>query len=426
MKVAIMTTFQDFNPAYSLTGIVKDQVTMLKKYEHDVHLFVCERFNKNTLGNIPAENVHEKVPFSHLKDYRSPSQMTPEHQQEVIKIGNVFSQELQGYDIAFTHDFVFTGWNMIYGLGIQRATGSLPNLGWFHWIHSVPSVETDWWDIKAYGRPRHKLVYPNKTEQVRVAEMYKGQYDDVRCIPHIKDIRTWRDFSKETCDIIDRYPGILSADIVQILPASVDRLSAKRLVEVMKIISYMKKSGKSVFLLVANQWATGKQQKEDTDKYRNIGISSGLVNQMDFAFTSDLGKEYEVGISQRMIRELFDCSNLFIFPTREESFGLVIPEAAHSGVYMVLNRSLTMMYEVSGNNVIYFDFGSHHNDFKNDAGDKYYHDIAQVVMGRMAQNETLRMKTFCRKQYNMDFLYNNYYFPYMNEMSYIIKKTNRK
>jgi len=419
MKIAIMTTFQEFQPGYSLTGIVKDQVEMLARYDHEVHLFVNERYHGEDFpGNV---QLRKEIPFTHLKDYHSVRDLSDEHKIIKIETAKRFVKILgeEEFDVVYTHDFVFIGWNMPYGEAIKEATSNLPKVVWMHWIHSIPSGgPRDWWNIGEYG-PNHKLIYPNETDRIRVAEHYKGQIHDVRCIPHIKDIRTWFEFSDDTKRLIDKYPGILSAEFVQLLPASVDRLAAKRLRYVMSIFAELKAHGREVFLLVANQWATGKQQKEDTDKYRQHAIMKGLIDQVDFAFTSDFeSPKFDVGIPQYMIRELFLCSNLFIFPTREESFGLVVPEAALSGTYMVLNKSLHQQIEITKANCLYFDFGSFSHDLKIEDPDKFFRDVAFIIIGRFKENEALKIKTHCRRTYNYDNLYRKYYAPTMQELKY--------
>jgi len=414
-KVAILTTFQEFIPGYSLTGIVADQVKMLARYNHEPHLFVNENYTDHKYPSPEGAIIHKKMPFAHLKDYRSAQNITPDHQQVIEKTVEVLSEELKDINVIFTHDFIFTGWNLPYGIALKEIGRRLPNTRWLHWIHSVPSVRSDWWEIKTWGK-MHKIVYPNETERTRVAEQYQGWDDDVRTIPHFKDPRTWFDFCEDTNKFIDEYPNVMQADIVQILPASVDRLVAKRVKEVSYIFGHLKNDlSNSVCLVVANQWATTRQHKENIEKYKAEGEKVGLTLGVDYIFTSDFGKEYEVGISKRMIRELFLLSNLFIFPTREESFGLVVPEAALSGCFMVLNKSLQMQVEVSGNKAKYFDFGSHHMNFEV-PGPNYWLDLAKIIFGRMNQNEALKTKTFCRQTYNMDNLYKKYYAPIMREM----------
>lgn len=409
MKIAILTNFTEFMPGYSLTGIVKDQAAMLTKYGHEVDLFVNSAYNGET---FPADvTLQKKIPFSHLTDYHSKNDITAEDKMMVKQIAGVFREELHKYEIVFTHDFVFTGWNMIYALALQESANDTRDVRFLHWIHSIPTSMYDWWRIRDYG-VNHKLVYPNETDRLRVAEAYQGEMADVRVIHHIKDLRTWFDFEDQTVEFIDDFPAIMQADFVQVYPASSDRLSAKRVDVVMRILAGLKKRGHSVMLVIANQWATGKQPKENINRYRQIGSRCGLKVNEDFTFSSEWKKDVELGLPKRMLRELLLCSNLFIFPTKDETFGLVLPEASLTGgCICVLNRSLQMMYEVAGYTGLYFNFGSfdHTHNIENEK--KYYEDIAMIIEGRFREDDALRTKTHMRKRYNMDALYKREYSP---------------
>lgn len=418
-KIAILTNFMEFNPGYSLTGIVQDQVRMLHRYDHEVHLYVNQHFNPHNWppGLDGLCTIHQKVPFAHLKDYSSRRDLSSEHEMTAKATGAMLREELAGMDFAFTHDWVFTGWNLPYAVGILKAKDHLPDIRWFHWVHSIPSANRDWWRIREYG-PMHKLVYPNATDALRCAEQFHGALSDVRVLHHPKDLRTFHDFGADTCELIDRVPGVMEAQIVQLMPASVDRLHAKRVAEVIRIFGWLKRMTGSVCLVVAAQWATGKQQKEALGPYKALATQQGLKLGQDLVFTCDLKPEWEAGIPKRMVRELFQCSNLFIFPTREETFGLVVPEAAMAGCLLVLNKSLDMQREVAGGEAraLFFDFGSYSRQWgPPQDSDKYWHDVAAIILGRMQRNESLMAKTWARTSYNWDNLYRAEYLPALLE-----------
>lgn len=415
-RIAILTNMMEFNPGYSLTGIVKDQVRMLEYYGHEVHVFVNEQFNPE---GTDFKHLHTVIPFIHLTDYASKNDVSSEHQMDANRVASVLQEHLQDFDIAFTHDFIFTGWNIPYALGIQKASPNLPDVRWMHWIHSVPSGMRDWWEIRLYG-PHHKIIFPNSSERIRVAENFRGEVSDVRVIPHIKDLRSFWDFHPDTCELIHRYPRLMQSQVIQVYPASSDRLFAKGLDIVIKIFAAIKKHGVSCCLLIANQWASGKQPRQNIEQFKTLAREHGLLcdgNPKDeLIFTSEWKPEYENGIPQRILRELFLLQNLFVFPTREESFGLVGPEAAlSSACLMVLNRSLYMMSEVHGNNGIYFDFGSHHNITNTPDVDQYWRDVAMIILGRMQQNEAIKCNVHHRLRHNWDYLYYTYYAPIMGE-----------
>jgi hypothetical protein len=326
----------------------------------------------------------------------------------------MLTEQLKDADIVFTHDFALQGWFLPYLLGCVSASRNLPGLPWLHWIHSIPCGLRDWWLIRKFG-PKHTLIYPNNADLLLVAEQYRGALENCRCIHHIKDPRTWFDFSAETCSMIDRMPGLMQADIVQLLPASVDRLSAKRVKEVIRLFSCFKEYGRSVALVIANQWTTTRTHKESVESYLEFAREQGLTPGEEILFTSMLGEKYEVGISQRMIRELFQLSNLFIFPTREETFGLVMPEAALSGAFMVVNNSLDMAREVAGG-AFGTEFGSHRRAFSPVNMDEYLRQVALIILGRMAANEAIMTRTYARQHYNRDYLYMREYLPTMQEL----------
>lgn len=417
MKIAILTYLMDFNSGYSITGIVYEQTKMLVRKGHSVTLYVSEQFNPTGM-DFSHVTVEAKIPFAHLIDYKSKKDLTVEHKETAIQTENIMLSDLRDFDCVFTHDLIFTGWFLPYGIGVVAASEAYPDIPFLHWIHSIPCGFKDWWTIREYGK-NHTLIFPNETDRLRVAEQYRGAIENVRVIPHLKDPRIFLGFHEDTCRLIDMVPGIMQSGIVAILPAGSDRLDTKGTDKVIRIMAALKDHGQDVCLVIANQWATGRQRKNTLEPYVNIGEHRGLHYGKDFVFTSDLHKDWENGLPGHMVRELFQLSNLFIFPTHCESFGLVVPEAICSGgVLPVLNASLSQQREISGNWALYFNFGSHTENFKphNCDWDTYFSELAWIILGRLRQNDAINAKTWARKQYNMDSLYARYYLPTIMEL----------
>lgn len=478
-NVALLTNFMEFNPGHSLTGIVIDQAHMLVRHGHKVFIYVSEQFNpkynedsglSGILKKYPGQlQIQEKTKFMHLIDYTTQEDITPDHVRQAREWGEDLALDLidNNIHVVYTHDFIFTGWNLPFAQALKTTQDLFYSedyyCAFYHWIHSVPSAHRDWWNIEKYG-PNHQIVFPNRTTIMQVAENFNTTPARVRIIPHIKDIRTWYDFSSRTMDFLDKYPSILSSDVVQVYPCSTDRLSAKQLDIVIRIFGEFKKMKMNVCLIAANQWATGRQPMENIRKYTHLAVQQGLEYGKEFLFTSeflsheDIAEEiyacdtdsgldevrekmkgmgivpkgwqqqgetleekqmtlcefvrpYARGIDRRMLRELQLCSSLFVFPTKEESFGLVGPESSFSGCLNVNNRSLTMMSEVMGHMAPSFDFGSFHMIHEPTQDQGYIHQVAVAILHRLFMNESVLTKNYCRIRYNMDHLYFRYYKP---------------
>jgi glycosyltransferase involved in cell wall biosynthesis len=390
-KICIVTNFMEFNPRYSLTGIVKDHIQALTKNGHKVGLLVNEKYRDQDFEGVEMLKV---LPFAHLKDYHNANDLTDDHKVTIDKTEQVLKKVFTDtdedgdvYELAFCHDINFQGWFLPYKIGLEKASFQLPHVRWLHWVHSIPSGMREYWAIPS---KKHKIIFPNETDRLRVAEQFRGEVDDIRIIHHVKDMRTFMGFDEIVCRMIDHY-DLMSASVIQVYPASVDRLQA-------------------------NQWCNIDKHRNTVEQYCQTAKGLGLEPDKEVIFSSRFEPpRFETGVDANIVKDLFSLSNLFIFPTREEAFGLVLPEAALSGgVLLVLNRSLQMQSEVAGLNAVYFDFGSFTHNFAI-PGDKYYEDIATIVRGRMRQEYSLMAKTFMRRMYNMDRIYKEEMLPIIGE-----------
>lgn len=406
-KIAILTNFLEFNPSYSLSSIVLDQARMLVRHGHTVHIFVSTKF-KTEYHFEPGIFLRPEIDTPKLIDYKSKADLSPEHKKFIKQFSKKLALLLREYDFIFTHDWIFTGWNMPYAAALMEIAGNAGTKKFYHWVHSIPSGHKDWWVLDGYGVKNHSIVYPNGSDAQYVALQFQAHVSHICPIPHIRDLRFWFDFTERATQIIDEVPGLMDAKFIQVYPASSDRLSAKRVDRLIKIFSFLKECGESVCLVIANQHANQKSQREKFAPYYVLAERLGLKKYKEFIFTSEF-KNCENGLPKATLRDLMLCANVFIYPTRDESFGLVGVEEILSGAKIViLNKSLELMWEVHGGHGFYEDFGSFNwRDFSDT--DEFYRKIARDIIKEFNTNESIKLATYHRQKHNMDAIYRNFY-----------------
>ena len=413
--VGIMTTFQYYAAGYSLMNIILSQGRMLRRAGIEPNLIVCDNF-KDADKHYKEATIYPILPHGHLTDYRT-DKLEEQHQVIVDGTRDAMVKFIDdtGANIILTHDVVFLGWHWPFALGVIEASKLRAHVKWMHWIHSVPSGNNPIWNINRYG-PNHKLVFPNRTDALRVGEQFQGRIEDVIPIHHPKDIREFAEFSEPTCRFIDEY-DLMSADVIQIYPASVDRLHAKGIEYLLRTFGAMKRFfNKQVRLVICNQWCNVDKHRKTVESYVAQGQEMGLEPDKDLIWTSRFEvPTWELGLPAKMVAELMMLGNLFMFPTREESFGLVLPEASlMGGALVVANASLDMMREVTGHSAgMYWDFGSFHRDWDCDNPEEYFRGVAQIILGKMKSESAVRLKTHFRQRLNIDSIFKHELEPAM-------------
>lgn len=404
MEICIIAPLKSSDPTYSIAGVIKSQAALLAAHRHKVTVIVNEDFSG---PGIPGASLLKILPSSNLIDYRSKLNLTKEHEDFADEVAVLLSSRVNQYDAIFTHDLIFTGWNLPYALAIMSvsAENSDPDLRWFHWVHSFPFSVKDWWDIKHYSG-NHTVIYPTKALLKQVGAAFNTT--NIKCIPHVIDPRVINRFIDQTKDIVDLVPSLLSSDIVQIYPAATDRFESKGIRELTNLFGLLKKAGHSVCLMISNQFS-GRRENRLIDPvyyYENVARRCGLEPYVDYIFTSELfGGRYKEGIPQRVLFELMTLSNLFVIPSKSESFGLGLLEAITSGtVVCVANEHLNLPIRQ------YTSF-----DFKGPGDTDLFVDLQKMtelvdwISNEMETNQVVKAKTLIRQQFNPAAVYSNYY-----------------
>ena len=420
LRVGILTTFYCWDPAFSLTTVVGQQLQMLVKYGYKPVLFVLATFKDD--DKVPAGvEIRKVIPQLILEPYAN---------RDISKLGTdvelaktAMEENMVDLDACLTHDIIFINSYLPYNIAMRKAIdGKLSKVKWLHWMHSGPSARPNLdgsvWD-NLYTLPKNsRLVYMNHTDTVRAAEMYGIWPKDVRTIFNPMDVRELFDFHPLTRELIDAY-DMMSSDIVISYPLSTTRMndSGKQLSKVVWIASHLKKQGLSVRLIVPNAHANGESEKLAIEEMRRFADECGL-GRNEFIFTSLFdAPEWEHGVPHEVVKDFFLLSNIFIFPSVSENCPLVLLEAMAGKNILILNKNFPAMKDFALEAAFYFEFGSlvesvnYHNGISN-----YLADVAKIIVSEYENNKVIKANTRLRQKFNIDTIFKRQLEPAILEL----------
>lgn len=419
MNISLLTTFSNFDEAFSLCGVVRQQLLMLLKKGYTPILFVLSNFKDE--DKVPEGVIIRKIPQLILEPY---GQGDASHlEEDVAKVLPVLAEQMKDVDVCLTHDIIFTNSYLPYNIAMRRGIVEvLSHVKWLHWMHSGPSfadLDNSVWDNLYTLPPNSKIVYMNYTDAVRASEMYHTLPKNVRTVFNPMDIRELYKFDPLTKEIIEEN-DLMSPEFLCVYPLSTTRMDAsgKQLSKVIKIMGYLKKKGFTVSLVVPNAHANAENEKHEIERMYQIAYRYGLERR-DLVFTSfHKAPHYEHGVPHEVVRNLFLLSNIFIFPSVSENCPLVLLEAMASKNILVLNEDFPAFKDFGQSNAIYFRFSSlvaPSPQFPR-GEDTYFSDIATLIVDQYEVHKAIKANTRLRREFNIDWIWTHQLEPAIKEI----------
>lgn len=325
MKVAILSALHSFDDAYSVTRVMRDQVSQLEAAGHDVTWYVKQGF-ETKWGSHPSISPLTLPGYMHGK-------------ADVVKAEFIerFKDELQPYDAVLCHDLWFApmlGWEG-YREGI-REVAPTTKAKWFHWTHSTPHC-----GLKGNPRsvPGHIFVALNHDAIEATKKAYSTENVEVLWNP--SDVT---DMLSPEARVIVHKTNLLDCDVLGVLPFPIGRLESKGISKAMEIYGAIAKLRRVHVLLCGGRadqvskarmktiggatFAPGRWMPYWTEAFNKLGVKHWWAHELNPSWTDR--------VPNSVIRELMPLSNLFIWPTKGEACSLAIAEARTSGGPLVV------------------------------------------------------------------------------------------
>ena len=402
-KVGILTTFYSFDTGYSLCAVVRDQLLALTSIGYSPVLFVLPTFKDDELVP-PGTEVRKIVPQLILEPYKGTEY--PEHwKEDVAKAREMFEKNMEDIEVLFCHDIFFIDTFIPYNIALREAHPKL-KCRIYAWCHSAPSTRLLLENNPHANRfswnfdDRVKLVYLNHDKVTALAEYYGTWPSNVRVVYNARDPRTFWGLDPFVVKLINEY-NLLDKDVITVYPLSTPRMiSGKGLDKVIRIHAEMQKLGMKTALIVPNAHANGHKDKRLISETQVWASHIGL-DHSSLVFTSLIDTpQHEMGVSSKIVSDLFRLANIFIFPTYSEVCSLVLLEAMMSGNLLVLNKEVQSLYEFGGADAaIYFDFTLRDTPKENES---YFRDLALITLNAFENSKPLQAKRRAFKNHSLE------------------------
>jgi len=403
-KVAFLTTFFEVESGYSLVAVTETQIRMLLDHGYEPVVLVQEDFKPHGMWAPEMLDVRPVIPRLKLTQG-----VAKDFEERVNRIQEALEENLEGVDVCITQDIILQAFYKEHNVAMRRYARR-HELLWLHWIHSCPSAgdQGKYPGNCRFTPPPGYIVYPNSSDKSLVVGAYGlgGQEWRVKVsrAGHSIDPMLLWPYDELTRDLVSKF-ALHQGDVSVVYPARLDR--GKQPEKIIRLLAGVKKLGYTPRLLVIDWQSMGKRFQKYIDELLELARELGLEGEV--AFTSRLDDRCSQGVPRRIVVELMDLSNVYVHPSRVETYSFVVHEAMLRGCLCVLNHDLPMMRELYGDAAIYMDFSSDRMSRKYQPDEQsFWDDEAKRLMAELGQNRALAARQKARKEWTPQALWKQF------------------
>ena len=428
-RVCIFTTFADFSPAYSLCRIANDQIKMLVSNGYHPTVIVQEGFKTENAGAFGLPEV--KLAYIPNVPCHNEVKKDETFDEDVTKTELALEAILKDIDVVISHDVIYQNAALKHNFAARRIASKYPKIKWLHWIHSATSPITlnalrpifsdEYLELVKKPFPNSLYVFFNHYSIPRIANDFGVSEDVVRVVHHPSDVAQVLGLTPDVAKFM-RDKKILDADAVCVYPCRLDR--GKQVEMAVKTMAMIKDFNLKIRMIVVDFHSTGGDKITYRDDLKNVGIDWGLNNEELF-FTSEYKDEWSVEVPHEDALAIIRLSNVFIMPSKSESYSLITQEAGMNKCVVVLNQDFPPFRDIFGQNAIFRKYSSNidvlsglsgntdtaygpdkSSDEERKHHEKLYHkETAGQIVTKLGSYKDLALSNFLRKYRNLDYVF---------------------
>lgn len=425
-KVAILTTFDSYSEAYSLTRIASEQIKMLIRHGYKPVVIVQDSFEPKKAFALPEVELRRTPNVPCHNEIKKDETFDA----DVDSVERALDEALKDIDVVLDHDVIYQNAALKYNFAARRIAKKYPKIKWLHWIHSATSpvtldalrpIFTDaYLDLVKTPFPNSLYIFFNHYSIPRIAKDFGIAEELVKIVHHPSDLSEVLGLTPDVAKFADD-KKIFEADSVCVYPARLDR--GKNVEVAIKTMACLKDFDLKPKMIVVDFHSTGGDKVTYRDDLKNVGIDYGLSAD-ELIFTSEYQDKWTVEVPYPDTMAIMRLGNTFIMPSRSESYSLILQEAGILKTVCVANQDFPPFRDIFGPNLIYRKYSSNIDVLSGLSGNtdtlygpdrasdqerieherRYHMETAGMISSRL-QHPELAFSTFLRKYRNLDYIF---------------------
>ena len=398
--------------------MVGQQIEMFKRAGYEPVLITSQGWNP------PESSIFSSVETRRLSGVNIDGTNVDEaFEADVDLLYDEMSEILEDESVVFTHDLVFLPDYVKLNVACRRVAEEQPSIQWIHLIHSATAPGLLIQERAMYGEkykellmskfPNSTIIYPNAYDIPRVAMNYSYEENEVVEVPHSTNP------VEGMSPIVQRLfndKKLWEPEILVIYPIRLDR--GKYCEAQIYLMAGCKANATTSHVVFCDFQSTGGDKVAYRDELKALAERLEVSDRV--TFLSEFEESASMEVSHDVILDFFTLSNVFLLPSKSETYSLIAQEAMLKGNLCLLNHDFAPFRQIYGKNALYKQFDGANISMSGTDGEittshsniaEYYHIMACNIKYYLENEKVIRAKTWVRTQRNPDTVFRNYIEP---------------
>lgn len=417
-KIYILTNFSQYLKSFSPILVVGEQIKMLKRAGYEPVLITSDGWD------VPEDSIFNSVRTERItQPVIDGSVVDEQFNREVDTIHEELNAILPDDAIVITHDLIFLPDYVKYNVAAHQIAEERSDIKWLHWVHSATNPQQVIAEREKFGGkykellkekfPNSIICYPNSYDIPRVADNFGFETDEIFEVPHPINITEGMDpVVKRLFD--EKKLG--EAEVLVIYPLRLDR--GKTAEANVYLMGGCMNNGMTSHAVFCDFHSTGDDKVVYRNELKELAKNIGVEDRI--TFLSEFDRSCSLESNHNIILDLFTLSNVFVMPSKSETYSLITQEAMSRGNLCILNHDFYPFRQIFGDNALYRQFSGANIAMDGGNGEittthsninEYNKIMASNILYYLTKDRTLRAKTWVRTKRNLDYVFKNYLEP---------------